>query len=446
MNKTLLICKSYYMNWLGINKAIHSKDRRDRHKLVWLLIGMVALGLLILSASFGYSLMFGFFFKSIDKTEALISCMLTVSSLMCLITTVYKGSSILFSSNDFDIIMPLPIKPTDLIAAKLIALYGMNLGFTLIVMLPASLIYCAFASASLFTYIVAVLMVFLVPVIPIVLGTVISVFVQVFSARFRSKNIISIILSLVFFGGIMVLSFSMGTISDDEVAFANLGNTIASTLQNVYPLCTLYNSAALFLNPLSLIAFIGLSAGLGCGFCFFIAKKFKAIHTFLSSTKVSKSNKARTIKSANVGKALFMREIKRYLASSIYVVNTIFGSLLLVIGAIALPFVGEEVKATLMDTPMLATILKSGIPMVITIMVGMVNTCAVSISMEGKTIGIIKTLPITTMDIFKSKLQVNAAVCVPAILLAAIILNIVFWQGPLTLAMSVVLPIAYNIL
>ena len=84
------------------------------------------------------------------------------------------------------------------------------------------------------------------------------------------------------------------------------------------------------------------------------------------------------------------------------------------------------------------------IPMIISIFVVMTDTTDVSISMEGKSLGIIKSLPVRTADIFLAKILVNLTINIPAVFIAATLFSISFKPGLFIIVMSFLIPLIYS--
>ena len=102
-------------------------------------------------------------------------------------------------------------------------------------------------------------------------------------------------------------------------------------------------------------------------------------------------------------KTLFMREVKHYIHSPMYVLNTIVGPLMLIIGAVGMLFIEDEMLRQMLQMKEFGLILIASIALMLLIM----STTAASISLEGQSIYLLKSLPIQPMDIFRAKIKLN---------------------------------------
>ena len=104
--------------------------------------------------------------------------------------------------------------------------------------------------------------------------------------------------------------------------------------------------------------------------------------------------------------------------------NSSIGMILLPIFAIAIVFIGYEKIATLLEIPMVMDMMKIQIVGIIVFCIVMSNTSCVSISIEGKNLWILKSLPIDEMDIFKSKILLNILLTIPISIISFLLIGI----------------------
>jgi ABC-2 type transport system permease protein len=140
-------------------------------------------------------------------------------------------------------------------------------------------------------------------------------------------------------------------------------------------------------------------------------------------------------------KALYVKEIKRYFSSPLYVLNTGIGIVLLTIGAIALAFVDLD---KILGDPRATTMFLKGGPVFLSFCVMMSCTTMASISLEGRNLWIIKSLPVPTKTIFQSKILVNLTIIAPAII-DAILISIFLDMGAVTALFMILVTIVCSL-
>ena len=168
---------------------------------------------------------------------------------------------------------------------------------------------------------------------------------------------------------------------------------------------------------------IGMIVGIFTIYVILFARFFDRINKSLFRTKtkiVKLSNKSYS--SNSIAMTLFKREWKRYVQSPIYVMNTCIGPLMLFIGAIVALVKSSELEPMVNMIGGEMTMLLLAISMAALLM--MITTSCCSISLEGKYLWISKSLPVSTMDLFKSKLMLSVVVEYPLALVSLIMYGI----------------------
>lgn len=143
-----------------------------------------------------------------------------------------------------------------------------------------------------------------------------------------------------------------------------------------------------------------------------LQKYFVAICSSLNATIAKKNYKMGNLNTSSVLKALWKRELRRYFASSIYVLNTMIGYVLLVMAAVAFWIIGEEKMLQMLGLPFQIELIPI-LPFALTLIGNMMPMAACSISMEGKQWWIAKTLPITMKQILDGKIAANLSIALP---------------------------------
>lgn len=424
MRNIKLLLKVFALNSLGINQALHSKHRKDRLKLVGMgfLFAFVTVSLLFVFFMYDYLL-------AVSLTQAQISLrilpaiMMALCGMITLFTTIYKANGILFSFRDYDLQMSLPIKSSTIVASRILILYGMNLGFTLLVMLPAAAIYAWMTSPSFFFYLFFFFSLLVIPLIPIIFATILGVLISLVASRFRHTSAISVLLTFILVLGALFFSFQMDSNITD---WGNISASIITSVNHIYPLTELFTQAVCEENFVSLLLFLGISILCFLLFCFIIGKSYKKINTFITTRKARSSYQMSSLKTASPFWALYKKEGKRFLSSPLYITNTAIGAALLIIAVIALLIAGPSYLKDLFPEENILALLDKLIPAIICFTLGISCSTASSISLEGKQLWIAQSLPVPAHTIFASKAAVNLSFLIPSALISSILLAFLF--------------------
>ena len=137
MNEVRLLLKNQLLALFGFNKIRHTGDPGEKHKLTGFLVMMGAVALLLVGMMTLYSVGMAFVLEPAGLLDLVPGLMMAVASVLSLVTTVYKAPGLLFAFKDYDLLMSLPVRTGSLVASRLLMLYGVNLAFTLLTMVPA---------------------------------------------------------------------------------------------------------------------------------------------------------------------------------------------------------------------------------------------------------------------------------------------------------------------
>lgn len=442
MNKFFNLIKVELTGTLGLNKLIHNKASKG--KLIGFAILFLFVLVSILFSSFMYSYMMAQSFSQVGSLHLLISIMMAAGSIVSLVTTIAKASSVLFTYSDYDVVMSLPIKTSTIIASRIASLYFLNILFILLIMIPAFVAYLMFGGFSIAFCVAFFLTLFFIPLIPIIIATLIGMVVSIIASRFKVSNIFTIILSLIFIVGIMAISsvISLPSSQMSEGQFYDIAKLISDQIFRSYPLTQLYTQGVCLGDMLSLAGFILLNISFFAVFVSMINWKYKKLCATLSAKRTSRNYKLTNLKGEHAFTALYKKEIKRFFSSSIYVINSSFGTIMLLIASIACIVV--DIKS-IDGISELLPMLKPVLPMIVSALIASVCTSCCSISLEGKSFWILKSLPISNKDIYNSKILFNLTVSIPALIISNILFIISLSLDPVTSILLFVSPIIFTI-
>lgn len=399
-------------------------------------------GMLLMFLSFLYTLGIGYALKMSGLLSFLPEFIMAIVSIITLATSIYKVKGILFGFKDYDLIMALPVKTSQIVISRFLLLYIVNLVITTIVILPASIAYGILAFPSPLFYILTLINMFFLPLVPMVISYFIGLGIAIVSQRFKYSNFISIILTIGLIVGILFLSFMV----DSPEKMGDLGEAFSRSIDRIYFLAKWYYYGVVEYNILYVFLFIGVSVLIFSCFTYITGKNFKKINTVMNSVYTKGNYKLSAMKQGTPLKALYKKELKRYFSSSLYVLNTAAGLVMVTIGTIASAFVSKEQLAALLDMPGAAEQLGGILPLGISFMVVMTYITGCSISLEGSNLWILKTSPVTEKIIFLSKIFVNLTITIPVIILNGIILILTLRLPLVEGILLILLPIGYSVM
>lgn len=377
------------------------------------IILLVAFALFLSLLSFVYSYGIGRGLKSIGMADMLPELSAAVASVAIFLTTVYKIRGIVFDFKDFDFLLSLPVRLTTVVIDRLLLLYLINLPAAIIIMIPAGVSYCMLTGWDVAAFLLNITGALLLPLLPVTLAAVIGALAAFIASRFRKSRIINIILIFTAIFGIMAAPY-----------FAGVGTL--NSISKVYPPAILYREAVWEKQGAAMILFLLLSFGSFGLFAFITGKKFIALNTALVKKTGTRRYKGLKEDTGTPFYALYKKEVKRYFASVNYVINTGFGMVLLTVLGIAALFMPPDTLNRLLKVPDALEQVKRFLPEVMAFSAAMTCISASSISLEGKNLWLLKSLPLSAGTIFRSKMAVNLVMTVPLVIIDTLLIGIGF--------------------
>lgn len=420
MSNLGLLLKIDILNATGINKLKESNKKENIRKIS---IGALILFSIIILITSMFYLMLDLtdILKQINQMELVLVIGIIGVTAFNLINSLYKAPAYLYQARDYEILSSLPIKESTIFTSKLISLILSNYLYSALIMIIPSLAYFIKSDASI-TYLINLLIMFIVtPLLPIIIASIITYFIGGISSKSKYKNGILIIGSIVVTFGIMVLSYNM---EDFVQTIIKNSASIMEFTQKIYPPTYYFVDGLKNNNMLSVLIFLSLSI---VPFIIFIAvfsKGFKKINSKMNESYKNVDYRVENLKTSKPIKALLNKEIKRYISSYIYVLNTSFGIILLVVLAIGIFILGPEKVASIINISLYTNMINVQVSIIILFCILMSCTTNSAISLEGKNLWILKTLPIDEIEIFKSKIGLNMLLVLPISLISFFIISI----------------------
>lgn len=431
-NLTKLQMKNLY----GVNVFCFTKDKKEKTRKISLAI--VYIFLIIMAC--GYIGMTTFGYISIGLAKIVPAYLIMLSSILILFFSIFKAGSVIFQKNAYDILCSLPISQTAIVVSRFIRMYVENLLLTFVVMLPGIAVYGVMVRPEISFYLIGVVVTLFIPLIPVTIATFLGALITAIASRMKHKSLVSVVLSILLFAGIMLGTAKLSVMEDDFSVqmMQNLSNIVLDAIESIYPPAIWLGSA--MLNNNFLTCFICI---VGALFVFaimiaVISANFHWICRGLYSTSAKHNYQMERLKKESVLGALYKRECKRYFSSSVYVTNTMISPVMAVLFSAAfLAFGVERIQQTLQ----VPVDIRGAIPFTLASIFCIMTTTCTSISLEGKEWWIVKSLPIKTKDVLDSKILLNLSLILPFFLMSEVLLIIALQPDFVELIWLLVIPI-----
>jgi len=390
----------------------------------------------LMSISGIYSYFYGVMLAEAGHAELLIGIMMSAVSVLILFTSVYKVKGTIFGFKSYDMFMSFPVETWKIVSSRLLLLYLVNIIFTVIIMLPCTVVYGILVKPSVVFYILSLAGMFFIPLVPITIASAAGTILFYASSKFKHSNILSIVFFIFIFGAVMIFSFSIS--SNEELITAN--EMLVNNMKSTYPLAKLYIEAITEYNLKSYIYFIIISFLSFALFSALVGMLFKKINTSINTFKKSDNYKISHIKKKSAYMAVYYKDLKRLLTSPAYLMNTCITIIMMIIAALVTFFMKPEEIMQLLKIAAQEDTVKWAVPFLLSIMAAMAYITACSISLEGNNLWLLKSIPISANDIFNAKAKVNLSVTIPFILLCSVIFKFTLDMNIYQFLSSIIMP------
>ncbi len=316
--------------------------------------------------------------------------------------SVFNTFSGLYLAKDNDLLLSMPIPVGYIIASRLLGVYLMGLMYSAAVLIPTAIVYWIYAPLTVAGIVSPLLFMVSVSGIVMLLSCLLGYLVARISVKLKNKSFITVIVSLVFIGVYYFVYFKAQDLISDLLQ--NAQAYAGAVKGNAYIVYAFGLAGGNILYSVTLLAVVAL---LVAATCMIIAKSFTRIATAASVSSSAPKKKVTVGKVKSIGAALFGKELGRFVSSPNYMLNCGLGLLFTAAVGVYLIFRGGEISLlidTIFDGVRVAPIALSVIVCTVS---GMVDIVTPSVSLEGKGLWILQSLPVTPRMIIKSKLSVQ---------------------------------------
>lgn len=317
--------------------------------------------------------------------------------------SVFNTFASLYQARDNDLLLSLPISVTAILVTRLSGVYLMGALFSGLAIVPGVVVYCITVACTPGVVIGGVLLFAVCSLIVLVLSCGLGWVVAKINAHLKHKSLISVIASVAFIAAYYYIYFNASTLLGKIAANAS---TFGDSLSAVYPL---YLLGRLGLgDPLAVLIWTVGAAALVVLVWLLLSRSFFKLATATGrNARVASRRQQSKVRSRSA--ALLAREARRIGSSATCMLNCYIGTLLMSVGCVALAIKGRALIASLLEGLAAADIAPQApvllLTAIICLLIGM-NTCPVStISLEGRNLWLLQSLPITPWQVLRAKLQ-----------------------------------------
>ena len=399
-------------------KSARAKKGVSKGKLVLLAILYIYV-LVVFGFLFGAMFMGLTAFNAMGAGWVYFAIYAIVSFVLMIIGSAAIAKTQIFDAKDNDLLLSMPIPPMYIIISRILSLLVVNLAYFLSVLVPAIIVWAITVGFSVLGVIAFIILSAGLLLLSTAMGVLMGWVIALISRKAKSKTLITVIFTLGFLA--VYFYFYASAQKYLELIIQN-GAVIAGKLKTALPLYW-FGSAISDGNLLYMLL-----AALVCVVPFVIvfwvlSKTFNRIIADSHSTVRIKEKKAK-FDAVSPQKALLRREVSHVFASAPYLLNSGVGVVMGIIAAVFIIIKKDMFAVLIANVEMAQNIIASLMICAAIFLIGMIYFTSATISIEGKTLWILRSLPMSSKEIIVSKLRFHIFATAPVSVMMWIAINV----------------------
>lgn len=308
--------------------------------------------------------------------------------------SVFNTYSSLYLAKDNDLLLSMPIPVRTILLSRLLSVYLMGLLYSGVVLLPAMIVYWVTVSAAPAALAGGLLLFALVTIFVLTLSCALGWVVAKISLKLKHRSITVVLTSLLFLSAYYFVYFKAQSFLSELVT--NAAYYGAQIRGKAYPLYLIGRAGAgdgpamAVVTAVVLVLFVLLF--------WLLSRSFLRIATASGST-VRRVYREKTAVQRGAGTALLARELRHFGGNPSYMLNCGLGILLLPLG-------GQGIALILCA--------------LVCLLASMNLMAAPSVSLEGRTLWLVQSLPVRPWQVLRAKLQLQLVLTAVPALIAAV--------------------------
>lgn len=357
--------------------------------------------------------------------------------------SVFNTYSSLYLAKDNDLLLSLPIPPRVLILSRLMGVYLMGLMYSACATVPAVVVWWIVEGPTAANVIGGVLLIFLVSLFVLLLACLLGWVVAKLSLRLKNKSFIIVFLSLVFIGLYYFVYFKAQELIRELIANAVVyGGAVRSGAYPVYLVGRVgegdWLAMLIVTAVLAVLTFLTWRV---------LSRSFLGIATSTGAAGPKREYHERAVRVQSAPRALLQKELRRFTSSATYMLNCGLSILFMPIFAVAVLWKGREfvdlLGGVLPAQPgLIAALFCSAICM----MASMNDMAAPAVSLEGKSLWLLQSLPVSAWEALRAKLNLQLVLTAPLVLLCGVCSAVALRASALETVLLLAVPLLYCVL
>lgn len=445
MLKTLLKLNFYafFASFGGKRDKNGTVKKRSSASITLYCLLLVFCAVTFMSLFAGMFFTLGSAFAGSEYSWLYFSLMAIMVFLIDFIMTIFTAKSQLFEAKDNETLLALPIRPRDILISRMMLILLTDYLFEIIIALPAICVWFFLGSASPLGVVCFLVMLVFMPLLALSCACFVAWLLSLVSSRMKNSAYLNTVLSLVLFA--LYMLFVMRMENYVQAIVAN-GAPIASAVKKYFYPFYCFGNAAANGNLLSCLLYILCMILPFALVCFILARSFISLVTRQRGGKQA-VYREKKLKAKSLSSTLLAREFAHLGSSSVYMLNAGISLVFVLAMAVAVFFIPlEQFIEPLGLSPDTVENLFPAIAIgLIVFFSSMSMFTAPSVSLEGQSITLMQSLPVSGRKVLLAKLYMHLLIVLPVTLIASVCCAIALPCTPLMGVLLIAVPALFNV-
>ena len=359
--------------------------------------------------------------------------------------SIFETKSELFDCKDNELILSMPIKSGHIVISRVLVVLIYNYLISAVLAIPATVIYAIFSHGEIKGIIGSLLISAVTPLLATALASAVGYAVAAISKKMKDKTIATMCISLVFlalyFWGYTEL---LNTAEGDDISAAIIALTEGLGFIGAV-------GKASMLYPLNTVVYLLACIG-GALIAYAIIARFYFSIIMANHSSSRTVYKKKELKSASAFLALSKKELSKFFSSAAYMLNCAIG-LLFSLATAVFAVVKKDMIFALVDYVVYlfpsadaTSVLAIASSVILLLLSSMTTISACALSLEGDSLWIIKSMPLSSRDVLLAKTVPHILVSLPFCLASSLVLAIAFRLDFLSSLLVILTPAVATVL
>ncbi|NLB29758.1 MAG: hypothetical protein GX823_06000 [Clostridiales bacterium] len=334
---------------------------------------------------------------------------------LCVVTCIFTAQAQIFNARDNELLLSMPIKPSSILLARILSLLVIEYIFSALISIPVLAVWISGGYATVLGAVIFIVEFLLLQLPALAVACLLAWILTLVTSRLRKKNVVTLIVSLAFLSAYFAVYTN---IQKYITTLLERGAELADAFRRGFPPLFYYGRAVSDGNLADLLIFAAFAIIPFAITIALLSQNFIKVATTKRGAKKIEY-RAQALKVSSHITAVNKVELRRYWNNPSIIMNTSLGGIFAIIVGGYLLFARSSAASLMAQLGSLVPAVTDAVLVggVLALTSSMNTAAAALISLEGKRLWIIRSMPVKGSDVLLGKLAMHLEIsALPALL------------------------------